>query len=278
MQISPRYDGPPLLHLEGGFVDPAVPLLRQRRRLGTLLASLDEAQWAAPSRCDAWSAKDVVIHLNTTNQFWAISLLQGLAGEPTRFLLGFDPVASPAQMVDDKRSAEPAEVLATYLGSVDALAEVIGALDEEGWSVLAEAPPGHIAARAVALHALWDGWVHERDIALPLGLPAVEEPDEVAECLRYGIALGPAFLASAGDGRTGSLAIDVTDPDARFTVELGSTVVVREGAAPDAEVTLRGRAVEVLEALSYRAPHRSPVPAEHAWMLGGLGEVFDQVS
>ena len=30
--------------------------------------------------------------------------------------------------------------------------------------------------RLLASHALWDGWVHERDIALPLGLTPPEEP------------------------------------------------------------------------------------------------------
>ena len=43
--------------------------------------------------------QDVIIHLASTNQFWAFSINQGLAGEPTQFLLGFDPVASPAELV-----------------------------------------------------------------------------------------------------------------------------------------------------------------------------------
>ena len=50
----------------------------------------------------------------------------------------------------------------------------------------------------VAHHALWDCWVHERDIVLPLGLPTAIEPDEVRACLRYAAALSPAFAISSG--------------------------------------------------------------------------------
>jgi uncharacterized protein (TIGR03083 family) len=276
VQLTPRYDGPPLLELAGAVGDPSVPLLRQRRRLGDLLQRLDDQQWAAPTRCEGWSVQDVVLHLNSTNGFWAVSFAKGLAGEPTRYLTGFDPVATPAQLVDGERGSPPALALEAYLAGVDALAELVGDLDDDAWERTAEAPPGHVTARAVALHALWDAWVHERDIALPLGLPVPEEPDEILGSLRYGAGLGPAFRASVGDDRTGSYLVEVQDPDARLLVELGPTVVVRDAADGSAPLTLRGRAVDVLEALSQRLPHDPPVPREHAWMLTGLAEVFDQ--
>ena len=77
---------------------------------------------------------------------------------------------------------------------VDGLAAALDGLDADGWETLAEAPPGHIPIRALALHALWDGWVHERDIVLPLGLDPVEDDDEIRGCLLYAAALGPAFV------------------------------------------------------------------------------------
>ena len=277
MQLAPRYDGPPLLRLEGATGDPAVPLLRQRRRLGDLLAALDADAWATQSRCSEWSVQDVVMHLNSTNGFWAASIAKGLAGEPTRFLTGFDPVATPAQLVEATRGRLPSEVLEEYLAGVAALAELVTDLDDEQWALPGEAPPGHVALRAVALHALWDSWVHERDIALPLGIDPPVEADEVLGSLRYGAALGPSFRASVGDDRSGRFVVDVQDPDARLAVDLGPTVVVRDAAPDDtAALTLRGPAVAVLEALSQRLPHDPPLPDDHAWMLVGLAEVFDQ--
>jgi uncharacterized protein (TIGR03083 family) len=252
-------------------------LLRQRRRLGAMLASLDADGWAAPSRCEGWSAQDVVAHLVTTNQFWALSIGAGLAGEPTRFLATFDPVASPAKMVERVRHLAPAEVLDQYLTSVDEMATVVTDLDQAGWAKIGEAPPGHVALRAVALHALWDAWVHERDIALPLGIAPEIEADEIGGCLRYGAALGPAFSRTAGDTRTGQLAVRTTAPDLAFVVDVGDVVVVTDGTATAGTPTLSGDAVTVLEGLSFRVPLEHHLGVDDAWLVAGLDEVFDRV-
>ena len=68
--------------------------------------------------------------------------------------------------------------------------------------MLAEAPPGHIAIGLVAIHALWDSWVHERDMLIPLGLDPVVDDAEMEACLVYAAALGPAFHASTGSTRS----------------------------------------------------------------------------
>jgi uncharacterized protein (TIGR03083 family) len=257
--------------------DPAAPMLRQRARLGATLAGLGEEEWAHPSRCDGWSTRDVVAHLITTNGFWSASIRAARAGSPTRYLATFDPVATPAQLVDATREQPAAEVLAQYEATCADLAEAVDGLTGDGWDLPGEAPPGHVALRAVVTHALWDGWIHERDIVLPLGRRAVEEGDEVAAVLRYAAALGPGFLAMVGDERPGTLVVDATDPEVQLTVLLGSTVVVRDGLPEgEAPVRLTGSAVGLTEALSHRAPLTAEVAAEHRWMLDGLATVFDQ--
>lgn len=47
--------------------------------------------------------------------------------------------------------------------------DLLGSLEAVDWEALAEAPPGHITVSAVTHHALWDSWIHERDVLLPLG-------------------------------------------------------------------------------------------------------------
>ena len=37
------------------------------------LAVLDDEQWSHPSRCEGWSSRDVIVHLDSTNAFWAFS-------------------------------------------------------------------------------------------------------------------------------------------------------------------------------------------------------------
>ncbi len=279
MLLSPRYGESPILRIDVPMEDPAVPMLRQRRRLAALLATFDGAQWAADSRCAGWSAQDVAAHLVSTNQFWALSMRSALAGEPTRFLATFDPVASPAELVASRRSQSPADVLAQLAESTEALADVTDSLDEAQWSMLGEAPPGHVALRAVALHALWDSWIHERDIVLPQGLTPVEEPDEVVGCLSYVAALSPAFAASTNATRRGAIAISADDPDVRLLVSVSDVVTVSTNdpasAAPTDALHLSGPAVEIVEALSLRVPLACPVADDQRWLLNGLAQVFD---
>lgn len=278
MQLTPRYEGAPVLTVgSDGAADPGALLLRQRRRLAATLAALDEAQWSTPSRCDAWDVRGVIAHLVDVDRFWAFSIGSGRAGEPTRFLATFDPVATPPQLVEAMGDVDPATLLATFHAGIDGLEAALVDLDDAGWDTLAEAPPGHIPLRALVLHALWDGWVHERDIVLPLGLAPTEEPDEVAACLLYAAALGPAFAAAGGDERTGTLVVEATEPDARVVVSLGSAVAASLGGPVPADaVVLPGPAVALVEGLSLRAPLPTPPAPDDRWVLGTLDTVFDQ--
>ena len=275
MQINPRYDGPAVLRFEPAPRDPSVPMLRQRRRLAALLATLDEGQWAAPSRCTGWACRDVVSHLVTVNAFWAVSIAAGRSGEPTRYLAGFDPVATPAQMVEAAPATTSADLLDAFTASTDSLAAALDGIDVAGRALPAEAPPGHLSIDAVVLHALWDSWIHERDIALPLGLAPDEEPDEVAAALRYVVGLGPALLATHGSTRTGTFAVRAKDPVVELVVEAGPDVVVREGDGATALPTISGSAVELLESFSLRSSPPAMTGTD-GWMVEGLGVLFDQ--
>lgn len=277
MRLTPRYDGPPVLRFAGTVGDPSVPLLRQRRRLGGILGRLDDGQWATASRCDGWTVRDVVAHLVGVDQFWVLSISAALAGAPTRYLDDFDPVAVPASMVDGTQEQAPAEVLSQFLDGIEAMAAVVTGLDEAQWSLPAEAPPGHVSLHALSLHALWDAWIHERDILVPLGHAQVEEPDEVRGSLRYAAGLGPALLATSGSTRQGTLVVDGREPDVCLVVEVGETVTVAEAPAPGDAPRLEGRSVDLVEALSFRAPLVHDVADEHRWMLGGLAAAFDVV-
>jgi len=275
MQISPRYDGPVVLDVEYAG-EPTVALLRQRRRLADTLSSLTDEQWAAPSRCEGWTVQGVVSHLVGTDGFWAISFASALKGEPTRFLGGFDPVATPAQMVDGMSALTPGDVLAQFVDKVDALEQVLVDVNASQWALLAEAPPGHVALRVAALHALWDAWTHERDIVIPLGLTPANEADEMELVLRYAVGLSPAFYASTESGHAGTLTVTTTDPALSLLVEAGSSVRVSDGADP-AGAQLSGACVDLIEALSHRAEFAQQLPEADRWLLEGLSRVFDKV-
>ena len=275
MQISPRDGSKPIIQLDGPPSAIAEPLLRQRRRLADVFRSLTPDQWAAPSRCAEWRVQDVAAHLIGVDQFWHLSITSGLAGTPTRFLETFDPKATPAAMVDGVRGLAPAEVLASYLEACDGLCATVEALDDSSWDAIGESPAGHVTMTALGHHALWDCWIHERDVLLPLGLPQDEEPDEILASLRYAAAIGPALMLQASPPAGAAVVLDVTGPDARVVVTVSDHVAVTCGSAPDGTVAVAGDAVELLEALSVRAPWPCALPDEHARLFAVLAEVFE---
>ncbi len=276
MLLTPRYGDHPVIAVDARTSGDH-PVVDQRRRLEALLGDLSEGEWHHPSRCAGWSVQDVVTHLTSTNGFWAFSIRAGLDGEPTRFLGAFDPVASPAQLVDQVQGTPVEETMEQLAASTAALAAVVDGLDAGDWDVLAEAPPGHLPVRLVADHALWDCWVHERDIVLPLGRTPVVEPDEVLTGLRYAAALGRAFEVCAGRSETSAVVLEVGDPGARIVVSAGADEVrVHDGPAPDDALRGVGSAVEVLEMLSTRDAG-VPVPPAVSALTAGLAVVFDQV-
>jgi len=273
MLLTPRYGTDPVVVLDGDPAAIAEPAVRQRRRLVASLGNLTDEQWNSPSRCAGWTVRDVIVHLDGTCGFWEFTTQRALAGEPTEMLATFDPVATPAAMVAGNGES-PDAILTSLAASTERLAELWESIDHNGWQRLGEAPPGHISVSAVTHHALWDSWIHERDVFVPLGAEPDREPDEIASSLRYAAALGPALAMARGCDRRGHFAIRVTKPSIALTVDIGDTVNVGDGAA-DSAFTLSGDAVELLEALSFRAPLAQIIPADQAWMFAGLADVFE---
>lgn len=284
MKLAPRYDRPAVLAIDDTVdtVDSQlVPVTRQRRRFQSMLARLTEEQWSHASRCDGWTARDVVVHLVTVNEFWTMSVAAGTAGEPTRVLAGFDPASTPALLVDTMHALSPSEVLDRFVTTNEAFLDTLARLAAEEWSMPAESPPGHVPIRLLAQHALWDSWVHERDVALPLGNAPAIEPDEVASCLRYVAALSPALAFAVGAGGSGGgrrgdvLAVEATDPAVRFVLDVGESVTLRDAPLELDVPCLRGDAAEMTEALSLRRPMDPDAPPEWTEILGGMEAAFD---
>jgi uncharacterized protein (TIGR03083 family) len=274
MLVSPRYEGPTIMSITGDPGAQLEPVVRQRRRFESMVNDLDDDDWSSASRCEGWTVHDVVAHIVGVNAFWNASVRAGLAGSPTRVLVGFDPVETPALMVAPMRALSPGEVLEQLVASNDAFLDAISGLSDTGWAALAEAPPGHLPVCLVVRHALWDCWVHERDVALPLGLIPPAEPDEVASSLRYVGALSPAFAVQAGFPCEGVYALEATDPTVHVVLDVGASVAVRDDVAPPGAPCLRGDAVALVEALSLRAPLPASCPGEWQQLLRGLATVF----
>jgi uncharacterized protein (TIGR03083 family) len=275
MRLTPRYDGPVVLASDDHPSSQLVPVTRQRQRFQSLLAELTGDQWAHSTRCEAWTVRDVVAHLVRVNEFWNASVVAGLAGEPTRMLARFDPATTPPLLVDAMSSFSASEVFDQFVSTNDSLLATLSALTAGEWSMLAESPAGHVPIRLVAQHALWDSWVHERDVAIPLGITPDVEPDEVTSCLRYAAAVSPVLGIGLGRAGAGVLAVEATDPTVRFELEVDDRVTLRNRSSDTDAPCLCGSAVEMTEALSLRLPMSSSAPIEWRRLLGGLEAAFD---
>ena len=253
----------------------AAPTVRQRLRLARTLAGFGSQEWEAPSRCAGWTNRDVVVHLASTNRFWVHSISQARRGTPSQVLAAFDPVATPAGLVAAAGNPPPAEVLDAYVESTHTLVDLLGSLTSGEWTMLGESPLGHVSVSAIVRHALWDAWVHERDITLGVGLVPLVEADEVDAALRCAAALGPAFGILLGDLDDQRLAATVTtqDPTIGFTIKVDRAVRITADIAPAVPVAVHGCALDVLEGLSLRAPlHLEP---EWQWLTAGLTHSFE---
>lgn len=267
MQLQPRYTGPRLLVDHTTTRPPTGVVLGQRRRLEALLESLDAAAWGSPTRCTDWRVHEVVAHLVTVNDYWAASARAARRGTPLQLLGGFDPAATPSALLSPLAGHTPRALLDRLLASHDALEASLTFDDVAVWELPAETPIGHLALRSMAAHALWDSWIHERDIAVPLGIAVPDEPEELAEALRYVAGLAAALVVLHDLAPATALALETTDPSVQLVVDVEAvdgvaTVALRdEPAGP--RPCLRGDAARLLDALSLRAPLPHDAPA--AW-------------
>lgn len=275
--LRQHYDDHPVpVEIDPAVGSPIEPWRRHRRRLLASLEALDDRSWSAPSRCDGWSAQDVASHLATADGFWAFSLAQGLSGSPTDVLRGFDPVASPASLVEPTRAQAPAEVLDAFRSANRAFEAVVDGLDDAALDTICEAPPGHAPARLVLAHALWDSWLHERDILVPLGAPPPVEADELAVATWYAMTLGAVEGGllddpePVGPGLTEAFDVTVAFDDLPGSaLHLRVDRTVRLSPGDPAEATTVGAALDFVERATGRGePGVDPrVPAPLAAQL-----------
>ena len=267
MQLSPRYTGPRLLVDHTTAPAPTGAVMGQRRRLETMLAALDVAQWTASSRCAGWLVRDVVAHLVTVNEYWAASARAARRGTPLQLLGGFDPAATPDALLAPLASQTPQQLLTRLVASHDALETALTFDDPATWDLPTETPIGHLALRSMAAHALWDSWIHERDIAQPLGIAVPDEPTELLTALCYVAGLAAALVVLLDLAPSTALALETTEPSLALIVDIEhvdglGTVTLRDVPAGE-RPCLRGTATRLLDALSLRAP--LPDDAPSAW-------------
>jgi uncharacterized protein (TIGR03083 family) len=268
-------------------VDPALtaigePWLRHRDRFVSSVRELTPAQWAAPTRCTEWDAKDVVAHLITADQFWVLTLGGARTGtDPTKHLVGFDPSTSVGPIIEPLRAMSTAEIADRFVATTDALAAEVETFGDDDWGGICESPFGHIEARFVLGHAFWDSWLHERDVFVPLGVEPPVEHDELLAATWFTFFVAGVQGGLLDDpepvGAGLDTAVDVTVtfddlPDTALRVRYDQGVHLELTDAGDDALPV-GAALDLVERFAGRRP-----PAFDAIADAGLAAQLERAS
>jgi uncharacterized protein (TIGR03083 family) len=251
-------------------------LLRaQRERLTTVLHEVDDHEWQAQSRCSEWTVHQVVRHLGDATE----RCIELLRGELPADILGFDPRSTPDVWLAGSAGEWPEDTIRRLEGASATLLEASGHHLRARTDAVVPFLYGPVPWSVAVLHIVWDAWVHERDIVLPLGrhhdTPAVEARSVAA----YGLALAGGASAMLGGGHLDEVlelsgegggqfrvAIRTHQGHAQFTVTCDT-----EGMATDpAAEPLRGELAHVVDALVGRQPDLADAlhgPAERVQAL-----------
>ena len=218
----------------------------QRQRFITVLQGFGPGDWAAPTRCTAWSAQDVVRHLCDTNLKAAAI---GPGDSTLDVTAGYDPRITPGQWLTASDGEAPDATLTRFAATTEERFALDRARLARGARFDVRLPYGPMDWTVRALHGFWDSWLHERDVLLPQGLEHPTGGDATVYAATYGLFIAAAVAAVFGDqvrekltlGGDGGGVFDLDNRD-------GVTITVTPAA------TAGPPAAEVVDALAGRPP------------------------
>ena len=165
-----------------------MPALDNLRRcygsVDELLGGLTDEQWAVPSLCPAWTVRGVVGHLGGVEHM--------LLGEAPGSMTEAIPFGKVGEWLAEVDGLGNGEFLARYRDVVAVRRAELDALTDEELERPSLTPVGPGTYGRFMTIRVFDYWVHEQDVRVPLGLPGHESGpaaemaiDEIHRSLPY---------------------------------------------------------------------------------------------
>src|SRR5947208_12419379 len=157
-----------------GMDEFVAALAEQQDELRSLSGGLTADEWRAPTRCQGWDVKDVVLHVAQTNEMAIASVDGHLDQFLTAMGRGLAPAADvdegAARMVERDRAMSADEVRARYSsGAADLLARVEAADPHARVQWVA----GQLSVRTLTTTRLAETWIHTVEVAEAVGASLV---------------------------------------------------------------------------------------------------------
>jgi uncharacterized protein (TIGR03084 family) len=207
----------------------------QHATLDALLAPLDDAAWARPTRCEGWDVADVVLHLSQTDQL-AIASAQGRFDDGLAVLAdGVEQQGNvddgAAALVERARGMANSALLEQWREGAAALRAELAAGDPHRrvtWVA------GQLSVHTLCATRLAECWIHTGDVAEAVGVPQ-EPTDALEHVARLAWRMLPYAFKRDGRELGGPVEFDLVGPNGepwRFVPE-GAPATVIEGPGAD---------------------------------------------
>lgn len=241
---------------EVGGDETAGQLVECFDRITALGRSLSSADWLTQSLCPDWDCRGVMVHLVAVEK----SLL-GWFPQTSDESLPFSTIAATLVELDGLGAEELVGVAEdVFAGRKRELA----ALSDQQWSQPSPTPVGPADYLNFMKVRIFDFWVHERDMATPLGRPtddttaaAATSLDQVHNSLGYivgkriGLPDGMSIVFDISGARGRSMAVvvdgrakvvsDVLDPDVTVSADLLTFMQLACGRVDPSAMVAAGR-------------------------------------
>lgn len=137
-----------------GREEAVAGLQAEYEAFGTLIQSLDDKQWEAPSRCAGWTVGDVARHVVGT----ATDVANGVVGTHT-----------PDEEVAERKGRTAAEIADELETAAVTLRNMASIINDEVWN--GPSPVPDLTMRQGILTLIYDLYVHNDDIRTAIGMP-----------------------------------------------------------------------------------------------------------
>lgn len=240
--------------------------VHQRRLIDTWCA-FTPSQWTHQSRNKNWTVHHTVRHVaDGMERVTAV-----LNDDPLLDIDDFDPLSTPQAWLASSVDEPPAATIDRFAAASARFRRAVSARLASGDNSQGRTVYGTAHWTVNVVHVLWDSWLHERDVLLPLGHAAPSSEAEQRLVGLYGVlmALAPSMLAGQSLSSTIQLTgisvriIEVScEPGSLRSAEVPTADVVSAGALPAAIDALAGRGNALADAL--------PGAPEELGLLGAL--------